>query len=285
MSQPRHRFIAAGPAAQHCPELTARGPGPAELRMRWTALGPVLAEALIPRLAPLLGKDPKIETGSTERPPSPLSAHTLIARDGAPGLLHLVVDGAALLQIVDRAFGGSGQVTIPLPEQLPASALLLAQRIEELVCAALAEALPCPSAAFTVAHSAKRPAAIPAGTEDTALLALTVSDASGTAWPLTVDLPTAALAGWLGPAPRRPRDAVGAANPAAAPFADVTLPLSATLVDLQVPLSTAAQLAPGMILPVAVARAVPLTVGGRVIARGTVGHQDDRVALQLTQIA
>jgi flagellar motor switch protein FliM len=63
------------------------------------------------------------------------------------------------------------------------------------------------------------------------------------------------------------------------------LPLSATLVDMRVPLATAAALTPGMVLPVAVARAVPLAAGGSVIARGTVGHQDDRVALKLTQIA
>jgi flagellar motor switch protein FliM len=98
-------------------------------------------------------------------------------------------------------------------------------------------------------------------------------------------LPAAALAGWLGGAGRMRRKASGAADPAAAPFADVPLPLSATLVDMRLPLAVAATLAPGMVLPVAVARAVPLSAGGSVIARGSVGHQDDRIALKLTQIA
>ncbi|GAA4779211.1 FliM/FliN family flagellar motor switch protein [Novosphingobium ginsenosidimutans] len=286
MSQPHHRFVAAGRAAQHCPELTARGPGLAELRARWAALGPTLAEALAPRLAPLLGgKDPQIAASLAERLPTSLAAHALIAREGCPGLLHLVIDGPALLRIVDRTFGGNGAVPHPLPEKLPASALMLAQRIEALACAALAEALPCAADALAVYHSAKRATALPASTEEAAVLTLSVGEPGGETWPLTLALPVAALAGWLGTAGRTRRKPAGAADPAAAPFSEVPLPLSATLVDMRLPLAVAATLEPGMVLPVAVARAVPLAAGGKVIARGTVGHQDDRVALKLTQIA
>ena len=114
---------------------------------------------------------------------------------------------------------------------------------------------------------------------------MTVSEPGSGAWPLTLGLPVAALGVWLGGAGRMRRKPAGAADPAAAPFTDVPLPLSATLVDMRLPLAIAATLEPGMVLPVAVARAVPLAAGGSVIARGTVGHQDDRVALKLTQIA
>lgn len=54
---------------------------------------------------------------------------------------------------------------------------------------------------------------------------------------------------------------------------------------MRIPLNQAASLAPGVVLPVAVARAVPLAAGPSIIARGTVGQQDDRVAIKLTQIA
>lgn len=286
MSQYLHSFVAARRAAQHCPELTARGPGPAELRSRWAALGPRLAEALAPRLAPLLGTpEPEIVAEPAERLPAGLAAHALIAREGCPGLLQLVIDGPALLQAVDRAFGGAGAAPQPLPPKLPASALLLGQRIEAIVCAALAEALPCAEAALAVYHSAKRATAFPASTEETAILALAVRAGTMAELPLTLALPAAALGGWLGAVAPRGRKASGSADPAAAPFADLPLPLTATLVDMRIPLNQAASLAPGVVLPVAVARAVPLAAGPSIIARGTVGQQDDRVAIKLTQIA
>lgn len=287
MSQPLHHFIAAGRAAQHCSELTTRGPGPVELRARWAALGPRLAEALAPRLAPLLGaaRTTDIESTAAEALPGGLAAHALIAREGCPGLFHLVIEGTALLQAVDRAFGGSGQPPHPLPDKLPASALLLAQRIESTVCEALAEALPCPAEALAIYHSAKRATAFPASTEESAVLTLDVRAGNGTTLTLTIALPAAALAGWMNGSAPRTRKSRTAADPAAAPFGELPLPLKATLVDMTVPLSTAAGLAPGVVLPVAVARAVPLAAGTSVIARGTVGHQDDRVALKLTQIA
>jgi flagellar motor switch protein FliM len=54
---------------------------------------------------------------------------------------------------------------------------------------------------------------------------------------------------------------------------------------MKVPLATVSRLEPGMVLPVAVARAVPIHAGAAVIAHGTVGAQDDRVAVKLTHIA
>ena len=47
----------------------------------------------------------------------------------------------------------------------------------------------------------------------------------------------------------------------AAPFADLPLPLSAVLVDMAVPFATLSRLAVGQVLPVSVARNVPLRVG------------------------
>jgi flagellar motor switch protein FliM len=54
---------------------------------------------------------------------------------------------------------------------------------------------------------------------------------------------------------------------------------------MAVSLAAVSALEPGSVLPVAVARAVPLSIDGRIVARGTIGAQDDRIAVQLTQIA
>ena len=89
----------------------------------------------------------------------------------------------------------------------------------------------------------------------------------------------------------RPRPSGAAAAPQRAPaepldaaFADVPLWVSARIVDMALPLSAVAQLQPGQILPVAIARAVPLSIGGVVIGFGSVGAVDDRVGMQLSQI-
>ncbi len=286
MSQPRHHFIAAGRAAQHCAELIPRETDPADLAPRWQELGESLAKALAPRLATMLdGKVPAIEVTSETAALPGLAATALIAREGIEGVLHLGVEGAAVLRLVDRAFGGPGSTPNPAPSDFPPSARLLIKRLEAAVLQALAEACAVAAEAFTVRLRSHSMAALPLRSGASAGLTLTIAEPERPAWLIGLTLPQAALPAWLAATPRRPRQAEGAANPAAAPFAEVPLPLTATLVDMRVPLRTAASLAPGMVLPVAVARAVPLSAGGNVVARGTVGQQDDRIALKLTQIA
>jgi flagellar motor switch protein FliM len=67
------------------------------------------------------------------------------------------------------------------------------------------------------------------------------------------------------------------------PFADLPMAASATLVDMAVPLHRLANLAPGAVLPIKVARSVPLRIGETVVARGAIGEIDDQVALQINQ--
>jgi flagellar motor switch protein FliM len=58
--------------------------------------------------------------------------------------------------------------------------------------------------------------------------------------------------------------------------------MSAVLVDMQIPFTTLSALQVGQVLPVAVARSVPLKVGDKTIAHGTIGAMDDQVAVQIT---
>lgn len=286
MSQAHHHFIAVGRAAQHCLELIPREPDPTELVPRWQELGESLAKALAPRLATMLdGKVPAIEVTSEAAPLPGLAASALIAREGMEGVLHLGVEGAAILRLVDRAFGGPGSTPSPAPSDFPPSARLLIERLEAMVLQALAEACTVSADRLTVRLRSHSMAALPLRSGASAGLTLTIAEPDRPAWLIGLTLPQAALPAWLTATTRRPRKATGAADPAAAPFAEVPLPLTATLVDMRVPLHTAASLAPGVVLQVAVARAVPLCAGGNIVARGTVGQQDDRIALKLTQIA
>ena len=157
---------------------------------------------------------------------------------------------------------------------------LVGALIEAALTMALGEVLGLESAALTVTPGASEPPPPAPGCD----LVLAIDQPGTPAWTIKLSLPQAGLVEWL--VPRRARPAgPRSADPAAPPFADLPLPLSARLVDMRLPLSAVARLTPGMVLPVAVARAVPVEVGGVVIARGTVGNQDDRIAIKLTQIA
>ncbi|MBA3055783.1 MAG: FliM/FliN family flagellar motor switch protein [Sphingomonadales bacterium] len=58
--------------------------------------------------------------------------------------------------------------------------------------------------------------------------------------------------------------------------------LAGVLVDMRRAMAVLAAIEPGTVLPVAVARAVPLLLGGLAVASGTVGAADDRIAIQIT---
>lgn len=292
-------FVAERAAALHCPELLRRGPEPVDLGAGLARLGERFARALAPALAPLLGDEaPAITLGQPRELSEAqlceaigaLAANSLYAT-GLPGVTLLAaIEGAGLLRLVDCAFGGRGEAPKTLPAAFPLSAELMIGRLEALVAAALAQALGHNDGgevrALRRAAQLAELAPFPAGARIMAL-GCEVAQGGGAPWTLTLALPQTMVAKLLGQdggaapgsAPRRPAD------PAAAPFADVPLPLTATLVDMAVPLAAVSALAPGMVLPVAVARAVPLAIGGTIVARGTIGAQDDRIALRLTQIA
>lgn len=289
-------FIAERAAAQHCSELLRQGPEAADLLPELERMGERLGRALVPTLVPLCGGK---ELTCTVTPPRESSeaelkdllgtlAANLLLSSGVPGVTLLAsFDGGAMLALVDRAFGGPGQAPAPLPAVFPLSAELMIERFEGLIAAAVGTALgrgeAQPVQPLRRASRFTELAAYPAGMR---LVALTLELSEGMAapWRLTLALPLAMLPKLLGQSEgnRPPR---GEANPAAVPFAEVALPLTAVLVDMAVPLHAVSALDVGSELPVTVARAVPIRVGGATIARGTVGAQDDRIAVRLTQLA
>ena len=118
-----------------------------------------------------------------------------------------------------------------------------------------------------------------------AVLTLELCGAGGRTWQLVLAVEADHLSALL---PRR--SCAQSLNPkrkstmSQAPFSDLPLSANATLVDMTVPLHRLAALAPGVVLPIMIARSVPLQVGEITIARGTIGQVDEQVALQITQI-
>lgn len=290
----RHSFVAERRAAQHCAELLGRLPDSAALMPALARAGERLARLLVPAFAALLGgSDPDVtvsapaETdlaGLADRV-GPLAANSLLAA-GRPGINLLAsVDGEAMLRLVDRAFGGRGEAGNPLPRSFPLSAELMIQRVETLLAGCLAEALG--QTGLTALRRDSRLADLAPFASNVRLCVLQLELCEGQNAPLRllIALEQQHLTDLFGHGDPSPRQPTAPADPAVAPFADLPLPLTATLVDMRLPLAALARLEPGTVLPVAVARAVPLAIGPTIVARGTLGAQDDRIAIKLTQLA
>ncbi len=263
-------------------------------------LGTRLARLLPPGLADLAGGEPPEVDARSPRETTAaeligevgaLAANSLLAIGGENAVLLSSIDARAVLRLVDRAFGGTGQAPATLPASFPMSADLMVQRLEARLTNLLGQALGSDDAEMVrTLRRDSNLAELGAFSGDTrlAVLELEVAEGISAPWSIILALPFPTLAALFGHGERAPaahQTGPRAADPAAAPFADMPLPLNAVLVDMQVPLATISVLEPGMVLPVSVARNVPLKIGGITIAHGSVGVQDDRTAIKLTQIA
>lgn len=282
--------------ARHCKELLGTGPSIGELVPALSLIGERLARALGAGLAKLSGGDAPVvrvgmpmdgTLGSIQAELEGLAAHSLlvIGAEGRPMLA--TFEAAPVFRLVDRAFGGRGDVPHPLPDSFPLSAELLIGRIEATVADALSVAFGG-NAEHTVRpvrrETSLRQLAPFDRNEDLLQLSLEIEEAGCTPWSLSLAFPQATLAALIH-VPRYPgkgRGRVSAPDPAAEPFASMPLPVRAVLVDMTIGFSRLSSLKPGDVLPVSVARSVPLKVGGRTIAAGTIGELDDRVAVQIS---
>lgn len=290
--KPERPLTPAGLAAGHCDALFRQRAEPADLLPEFGRLGERLARRLGPVLAGFGGgKAPEIRVVGVERTNGaelaaaigPLAANSLLAAGASPHRLLFSIDGAALLAQLDRAFGGTGEIG-KLPETLPLSADLLAQRVEQGIAELLTQLID-PSEPLRIAERDSSYATLSPfrrGGDALAVLALHVTESGGPPMTLRLAAKVESLAALLPSGETRKRPPARRAGPLDEPFADIELTLEAVLTEMRLPLSRIASLAPGQTLPIAVARAVPLRVGGTVVARGTVGELDDRVALQIT---
>lgn len=292
--KPERSFIAERVLAQHCPELfrsADEGSAPAELVPALGRVGTKLSRMFAATLSPLIGgQDVVIQVGPPREVTAaalaaeiaPLAANSLLSLDDAAVLASF--DAGAVLRMIDRAFGGKGQTPAPLPTAFPASAGVVIRQLEAMVAQGFAAATGASLEPVRRHGNLAELEAYP-DTAALAVLTFTVTEAGAEAWPILVALPLAALAGLVGDGGQAPARAAGPrqTNPAEEPYCDLPLTLSAVIVDMRLPMSALTQLQPGTLLPVSVARNVPLRIGDKTIAHGAIGSVDDRVAIQITQ--
>lgn len=261
-----------------------------------------LAAAMAPRLAmglePLFGEGVEVSASPAEELEmamlasgiGQLAGNSLIEAPHVAGNFLVSSDASAVLRLVDLSFGGSGELPEELPARFSLSAELAAARLDQAVLQALAGALALSdSAAFRPLRSHGDIALLAPFADECRLASFSfdVQRGDDPSWSVMLAFPLAMLGALLsgagladGAAGARPRPA-----PNAAPYADIPLSLRAVLVDMTMPLSAVSALEAGQVLPVAIARKVPLMAGPKTIARGTLGELDDRVALQISQLA
>ena len=296
--KPERAFVAERAAAVHCVELLGKAAAaPGDLLPALSALGERFAKALAPVLARFTGGEaPRIKAGVAGSSDSAtvagdigaLAANSLFVAgtDDLPVVISL--HAGAVLGMVDRTFGGRGLSPDPLPVRLPLSAELMMARLEGLTSVCLSEALGLADtdairflrrdSSFTLLEAFPHGAPL-------AALRVDVCEVGREAWPIFIVRAETALAPLLGEnACAPPKRVRGRADPGTEPFASLPLSLSAVLVDMAVSISALADLSPGMILPVSVARNVPIKLGGKILATGSVGAADDRVAIRITHI-
>jgi flagellar motor switch/type III secretory pathway protein FliN len=305
-----HEFAAVRPAAQHCRELTQRGPRPEERAVLLAAWRRDLARVLAEELSGLLSGD-RLDVSVSE--PETLPGQEVLARIGpvaANSLLRVGVSGgpgaetalaafdfATAIALTDRSFGGEGRVSADIPDQLPRSAALLVDEVAATIAGAITRASlgdhgPGPGAASggeVIVRSESAARLKPFDPDAPALLfTLTIANRQGCEWRCLLGVAAERMARLL-PAPGRARVQPGArsrratADPLAAPFASVPLPLHVVLAEIDLSLARLQTLAPGDLLPLAMGRQVPLMLGDTLLAHGSIGTLEDRMALRLTR--
>ncbi|WP_245656165.1 FliM/FliN family flagellar motor switch protein [Novosphingobium naphthalenivorans] len=283
--------------AKHCSELLGTGPSIDELVPALALLGERLARILPGHLSPFAGGEPPLvrigmpmdcNLASIAADIETLASHTLMAV-GPKGLPMLAIfEAPSVFRLIDRAFGGRGDVPDEFPDSFPLSAELLLGRLEQALCEALA-----------TTFGGQEEHKVRAMRRDTSLrylnpfdkrqdllqLSLEVEEPGVEPWSFSLAFPQPTLAA-VTTEPRHPvrrKARQGTPDPSAEPYGSMPVPVTAVLVDMTIGFSRLSSLKPGDVLPVAIARSVPLQVDGRTIATGTIGEVEDRVAVQIQQ--
>lgn len=293
-------FEAARPLAQHCAELTERGPRPEEQAEVLTAWRRDVGKALSERLGGLLGggklvvavSEPEWLIGKQifERI-GPIAANSLLRCGGTEQTLLLSIDLATTVALTDRSFGGTGKMPETPPGQLTRSAGLLIDQIaanfaRSIVTASIEQA---DAECDVIMHRESVTRLKPFGAaKQCAAFSVEFGEADGPSWKALIAVTKEVLDSLL-PASGMPSGVPGGnagnGGDGAAAFGAIPMPIEAVLAQFELSLGKLERLAPGDCIPIAVPREVPLQIGSQTLGRGNVGTFEDRMAIRLTQLS
>lgn len=288
----------AGRAAMHCEELVARGAPADDGLGRFARLGEALAPLMADRLESLFtagkweGKVAKCEFASADTLDAQIgfvAGNFLLPVGDAGGRLFASFALAPIGARLARMFGGDAAGETPqFGNKIPGSVVMLLNRLERALNDALGECLDEAvmrredKALF--AADFEKLGCFPARSQ-AAMLSFRFSSAEG----VPLEMLLACRKTMLGRLMSH-FHATGAATAKVVPqFVDpalgaVPLPLRVQLAEMKLSAQKLMGLRPGQVLPIAVARSVPLMVQGQRLALGSIGEQDDRIALQIEHV-
>lgn len=292
-------FEDARPVAQHCPELTERGPRPedrADSLSMWCRdlgyeLGGELAQLFSgEKIAVSIAQPETLAGAAVFEKIGAVAVNNLIRCGSDEHIMLLSLDLATTIALTECSFGGEGMVPTDVPAQLPRSAGLLVEQFAGLVAQTIAlvsgTAENAQSDLLARSESVKRLKPFGPG-EKVAVFNISIAMGAFIDWPVMLALPADRLDGLLpgmgGNKPPRKTNRTYE-NGLADAFAEMPLPLEAVLSEFSLSLGKLEQLAPGDEFPLAIPRDLPLRIGGEVMAYGMLGTVENQMALKLTRL-
>ncbi len=290
------KFTAVRALGAHCPELLKHRMKPADRSEDYRRLNRRLSTLLPSIFAPFYGdadisaRAKDMENGEPDDlltiGDAPMM-HFLLKTTVSSAEILVSMDQVAIFEMVDRAFGGDGKAPSPVPSKIPRSAEMILERLEHGFADLLSRIAPGNALMGLVPLKRETDVTMLRGFYDADHLRkanFTFSAFGGQPWSLSLTMEPDTLDAICEDDTTAQRKTKSDLSKDAAEhaFEEVPFEASATLIDMRMPISRLSGLKPGDVIPVSVARSVPLAVGGKVIAHGSVGEVDDRVALKIT---
>jgi flagellar motor switch protein FliM len=211
---------------------------------------------------------------------SPLKGHVLLR-----------LDAAMISTLVDCFYGGIGNRPLPSRGEFTPTEDRLIVRLSDAIMARMGD---CWREILTLEPNliARETgvgfAASAAPGEQMVLQRFMVSITREAEWPIDLLLPLAALRGveaLMGTrlADDSPADPIWQAR-IARQMRDIRLPARTVLARPNLSLADLMQLKAGDVIPVSISRSLPLIVGDRILAHGTIGEQEGRAAFQIEKL-
>ena len=296
--------IAASPGPRkvaHCPQLLGERIEDADRARCLGALAGRLSLQLPEAMAAMFagsrpqvtcGERRQIKAGELDKACEDYTSASVFALGSGGPIVSVLIAKADILRLTDRLFGGTGELPDPLPEKLPMTADLVLARLDQALGEGLADDDRTHDAEGTRPQLLRRTRDASKfidgenPSSDCKLLDIAVTEPGRESWNLVLGVRDTALdkmarnsADRAGRAKKRPV----APDPRVAPYADIPFDVTATLLEMTLPFDRLSDLKVGDRLPVAIPRRVDLALAGRVLASGTIGTREDRVALRLTR--